>query len=165
MPLIIEWQDVCQTQTHHVDVIVFDAVLRVAYVGDVICDASWMIESESTKYTSNNTESMKRYLLDPNQHTLKLKFKGHRSGFYHRVWDALLEIPTGHTTSYSALAKKLGSGARAVAQACRDNPYAGFIPCHRVTAKSSIGGFMGNHDGEFVALKRRILMHEKSLAE
>jgi methylated-DNA-[protein]-cysteine S-methyltransferase len=76
----------------------------------------------------------------------------------------LLNIPCGQVISYLQLAQKISSGPRAVAQACRNNPYAGIIPCHRVVAKAGIGGFMGQSQGPMVQLKRQLLDYEYSVA-
>ncbi|KAF9891749.1 hypothetical protein FE257_003230 [Aspergillus nanangensis] len=62
-----------------------------------------------------------------------------------RVYRALLSIPPGRWTTYSALAKYLDSSARAVGTAMRTNPFAPDVPCHRVlAADGSLGGYMGS---------------------
>lgn len=63
--------------------------------------------------------------------------------FYRRVWQALRQIPYGQTTTYAALAARVGSprAARAVGQACGANPLPLLIPCHRVLAAHGTGGF------------------------
>jgi methylated-DNA-[protein]-cysteine S-methyltransferase len=66
--------------------------------------------------------------------------------FQKRVWNALLEIPCGQTTSYGELATRLGDpgASRAVGLANGRNPIAIFIPCHRVIgADGSLTGFGG----------------------
>jgi AraC family transcriptional regulator of adaptative response/methylated-DNA-[protein]-cysteine methyltransferase len=54
--------------------------------------------------------------------------------FQLRLWQALRQIPLGHTVSYAELASIVGvpGGARAVAGACAANALALAIPCHRV---------------------------------
>lgn len=64
------------------------------------------------------------------------------TSFRQRVWAALNTIPVGQTTTYGALARQIGSSARAVGQALGDNPIPIVIPCHRVLAASGLGGFM-----------------------
>ncbi|MES2935840.1 MAG: bifunctional DNA-binding transcriptional regulator/O6-methylguanine-DNA methyltransferase Ada [Pseudomonadota bacterium] len=56
------------------------------------------------------------------------------TAFQQRVWQALREIPAGHTASYTEIACKIGapSAVRAVASACAANALAVAIPCHRV---------------------------------
>jgi len=70
----------------------------------------------------------------------------HGAGFETRVWQALLEIPAGRTTSYGAIAKKLGSAgaSRAVGAANGANPIAIIVPCHRVIGSTgSLTGYGG----------------------
>ncbi|MBR9681853.1 MAG: MGMT family protein [Candidatus Altiarchaeota archaeon] len=45
------------------------------------------------------------------------------------------------TITYGDLAKKCGTAPRAVGQIMNKNPFAPFVPCHRVVAKNGIGGF------------------------
>ena len=53
--------------------------------------------------------------------------------FQRRVWDVLLGIPYGQTTTYGAIASELGCrSAQAVGQAVGRNPIGIIIPCHRV---------------------------------
>lgn len=84
--------------------------------------------------------------------------------FQKRVWRALLQIPCGTTLTYSDLAKKLKSHPRAIGQACRTNPLPLIIPCHRVVAKNSLGGYSGATSGKKLAFKRQLLEREKTLS-
>ncbi len=64
--------------------------------------------------------------------------------FQIKVWEALMRVPSGETTTYSALAQEIGapSAARAVGNAVGANPLAVLIPCHRVLRKSgALGGY------------------------
>jgi methylated-DNA-[protein]-cysteine S-methyltransferase len=88
--------------------------------------------------------------------------------FQAAVWDALRQIPCGRTTTYAALAERVGSprAIRAVGQANRRNPVPIMIPCHRVVAADGgLGGYLGA-DGASTALdvKRWLLRHEGALA-
>ncbi len=67
------------------------------------------------------------------------------TAFECRVYDLLqARVPKGYVTSYAALAKALGSSARAVGGAMKRNPFAPEVPCHRcVCADGSLGGFNG----------------------
>ena len=80
--------------------------------------------------------------------------------FQSRVWQQLLSIPVGTTTTYGALAQRLGSSARAVGNACRSNPVAILVPCHRVVARQGLGGFAGRSGGRLLSIKRWLLAHE-----
>lgn len=66
--------------------------------------------------------------------------------FSERVWAMLKEIPHGTTTTYGALAERLGNRrlARRVGQAVGRNPISVLIPCHRVIgADGSLAGYAG----------------------
>ena len=83
--------------------------------------------------------------------------------FQKAVWAALLRIPQGETRSYQALAKQLKTSPRAVGNACRANPLALIVPCHRVLAKSGLGGFCGKKAGKYLKIKTWLLAHEGAL--
>jgi methylated-DNA-[protein]-cysteine S-methyltransferase len=82
------------------------------------------------------------------------------TGFQRRVWDCLRRIPPGRTRSYGDIARELGSGARAVGNACRANPLLLLIPCHRVVAAHGRGGFAGHTSGHWPEIKAWLLAHE-----
>lgn len=75
-----------------------------------------------------------------------------------QVWMMLREIPAGQTTSYGALAAKLGSrDPREVTAAIANNPVAVIVPCHRVIKKDgSISGYRWG-----VRRKRALLAREQ----
>ncbi len=105
--------------------------------------------------------ALKRYSIDPRSgFDLPLRLEG--TSFQRRVWRALQGLKSGETVSYGELAARLGSGARAVGNACRRNPVPLIVPCHRVVAKSGLGGFAGDRDGGWTAIKRRLLEHERT---
>ena len=66
--------------------------------------------------------------------------------FQQQVWNALREIPTGQTFTYSQLAEKIGNpkAVRAVGMTNSLNPIAIVLPCHRVVgANASLTGYAG----------------------
>lgn len=76
--------------------------------------------------------------------TFELPLNPGGTPFQRRVWDRLLEIPFGRTTSYGVLADELGSVARAVGSANGANPIWLVVPCHRVLgAKGELTGYAG----------------------
>lgn len=79
-----------------------------------------------------------------------------------KVWEALLNIPSGQVTTYSELAKRAGSprAVRAVGTAVGRNPISYLIPCHRALRKS--GELGGYHWG--LPLKRAMLAYEGARA-
>jgi O-6-methylguanine DNA methyltransferase len=75
--------------------------------------------------------------------------------FQKTVWQSLLTVPYGQTTTYGALAAAVGRprAARGVGSAMRANPLPIFIPCHRVLpANGSLGCYGGGKK-----LKRHLL--------
>ncbi len=82
--------------------------------------------------------------------------------FQQRVWQALQGIPYGQTRTYQQLAQQLNTSARAVGNACRANPIPIIIPCHRILAKSGIGGFMGKKSGHPLKIKQFLLTIEQT---
>jgi methylated-DNA-[protein]-cysteine S-methyltransferase len=100
-----------------------------------------------------------QYFANP-QHHFSLPFELHGTGFQRRVWHALTQIHPGKTLTYGELAGKLGSGARAVGNACRNNPVSIIVPCHRVVGVSGIGGYSGKTDGREIKRKQWLLTHE-----
>ena len=90
--------------------------------------------------------------------SLELPLDVRGTAFQHRVWQALCEIPSGETVSYTDLARSIGApkSVRAVAQACGANALAVAIPCHRVVRKD--GALAGYRWG--VERKRALLERE-----
>lgn len=80
--------------------------------------------------------------------------------FQQRVWSHLQNIAPGEPCTYGELARRLGSGARAVGGACRANPIPIVIPCHRVVAASDIGGYCGLSSGRMRRIKQWLLANE-----
>lgn len=80
--------------------------------------------------------------------------------FQQKVWNELKKIPPGTVVTYGALAKKLGTSARAVGNACRRNPIPLVIPCHRVVSAQGLGGYGGDTQGARLRIKSWLLQHE-----
>lgn len=78
--------------------------------------------------------------------------------YQQKVWRRLQQINYGQSLTYGELAAELGSGARAVGNACRWNPVLIVVPCHRVVSKKDIGGYAGKVAGE--KIERKILLLE-----
>ncbi len=94
-------------------------------------------------------------------HSFDVLFVPSGTPFQLRVWHALMAIPLGHPTTYGTLAKRLGTAARAVGQACGANPLPILIPCHRVVAANGLGGFMHSASGTPLDVKTWLLAHER----
>ncbi len=107
---------------------------------------SMLIADELNNYFSNS------------RHSFQLPIKPQGTAYQQKVWQALLAIPSGQTISYGDLALRLCSSARPIGQACKKNPVALFIPCHRVVGKDNPGGYMGQADA--LSYKLNLLKHE-----
>jgi methylated-DNA-[protein]-cysteine S-methyltransferase len=100
------------------------------------------------------------YFLDPTA-VFDLPLKPQGSEYQQQVWQAVAKVASGERTSYGVIARELNTGARAVGNACGANPFPLIIPCHRVVAKASLGGFFQeNKPGLFRDIKAWLLDHE-----
>ncbi|XP_075977897.1 O-6-alkylguanine-DNA alkyltransferase [Anticarsia gemmatalis] len=87
--------------------------------------------------------------LDGKLKKFTVPIKSFGSEFQNEVWDKLLELPYGSTQTYGDVAKALGrpgSHSRAVGAACGANPLAIIVPCHRLIASNSKGGYNSGVD-------------------
>ncbi len=83
------------------------------------------------------------------------------SAFRQEVWQLLLEIPYGQTTTYGALARRLAErrglrhmSAQAVGGAVGHNEISILIPCHRVVGTSgNLTGYAGGIDKKLSLLR------------
>lgn len=158
MPFIIQWVENC-SGTEEVTRLQTPAGLLAVYNRQgVISRTDW--ESGDCPEPSGEHELSQYWQNIEQRIDITLLRQG--SAYRNQVWTALCQIPFGETITYSALAKKIGSSARAVGNACRDNPYALFIPCHRVVSVSGMGGYCGRTEGDFMAIKYKLLEFEAS---
>ncbi|MCV2875314.1 bifunctional helix-turn-helix domain-containing protein/methylated-DNA--[protein]-cysteine S-methyltransferase [Rhodobacteraceae bacterium XHP0102] len=97
--------------------------------------------------------------------TIKGKAELHLIGapFQIKVWEALMQVPAGHVTTYSTIAAAIGApkAVRAVGTAVGRNPISLLIPCHRALRKS--GEMGGYHWG--LPVKRAMLAWESAARE
>ncbi|GAB5553621.1 MAG: methylated-DNA--[protein]-cysteine S-methyltransferase [Saprospiraceae bacterium] len=96
-------------------------------------------------------QQLKEYFEGARQNfELKIDW-GAATSFNKSVWQKLLDIPYGHTSTYSAIAEQLQNpnAVRAVGLANKNNPIAIIVPCHRVIAKS------GHLQGYFYGLEMK----------
>ena len=100
--------------------------------------------------------------LEGDETRLDLPLDIQATAFQRKVWEALRTIPYGSTRSYRQVAESIGqpTAARAVAQACANNPVALVIPCHRVVRAG--GDLSGYRWG--VERKRSLLTQEATTA-
>ncbi len=90
---------------------------------------------------------------------IKVVVKG--TQFQWSVWQALLRIPMGCVSNYSAIAQTIGKpkAVRATGTAIGKNPVSYLIPCHRVVPKGGgVGKYLWGSE-----CKAKILASEKVL--
>ncbi|MGZ8158309.1 MAG: methylated-DNA--[protein]-cysteine S-methyltransferase [Methylobacter sp.] len=158
MPFIIQWVENCSGAEEVVKLQTPAGLLALYSRQDVISKTDW--EPDACLNPSGEHE-LNQYWQNPDKR-INIKLLKQGSAYRNQVWAALCQIPFGETITYSALAKKIGSSARAVGNACRDNPYALFIPCHRVVSISGMGGYCGQTEGDLMAVKHKLLEFEAS---
>lgn len=127
-----------------------------------------------TVFDEERSEDVVPEVLEDAVHQLQEYFEGKReqfdlnlnpqgTDFQKRVWDALLNIPFGKTTSYLELSKELGDvkAIRAVASANGKNPLWIVVPCHRVIGSNGdLTGYAGG-----LHRKKWLLEHESPVKQ
>ena len=147
----------------------FDAVVKAPFgaVGVSVQDKQVAVELLSGQHSPKAAqhplskavaEQIADYLTDAS-HAFNLPFTFQGTVFQKQVWQVISSIPVGSVLTYSEIAVAIGSGPRAVANACGANNLPLVVPCHRVVAKKGLGGFMqGKPEG--LTIKRWLLKHE-----
>lgn len=162
MPFVIHWVENCsgpetvfKIQTPAGNLVLFAR-------GDVLFKTDWEFAGDPFQIVTGEHDiqrQLNQYWLTPEK-PIHLKLLKQGSDYRNKVWAELCRIPFGATITYSALARRIGSAARAVGNACRDNPFPLIIPCHRVVSVSGMGGYAGKTDGDFMTIKARLLDFE-----
>ncbi len=138
-------------------------ILVIDGLGETVTGLSWQPEvrweAEAGERLTTVVELLAAYFRDPDI-AFECELAEQGTAFCYRVWQALLEIPPGQVRTYGELARQLGTFPRAVAAACRANPYPIIIPCHRAVARSGRGGYCGQSHGAALEIKRWLLRHE-----
>ena len=119
----------------------------------------------NAKFVENNTE-----IIEKTRAELDEYFQGNRkefnvplqmvgTDFQKSVWEALLRVPFGTTSTYLQLAKNIKNekAVRAVAGANGANSMAIIIPCHRIIGSN--GELVGYAGG--LPIKKRLLKLEQ----
>ena len=165
MSVIINWIDLpIEGASYRYTLFLPMGNLMVYQIANVITKTEWAFDSIKNEPLSENKQcdDLQQYLNNPNTQ-LDINLQKQGSCFRNKVWAEICKIPSGQVATYSELATTLNSGARAVANACRHNAFPGVIPCHRVVAKSGLGGYMGEISGKCMDIKLSLLeMESKS---
>jgi methylated-DNA-[protein]-cysteine S-methyltransferase len=143
--------------------------LGVCLQGNAVCRIDYLlpdtpVHTNSSAAARHVAGELERYFA-ASSHLFDLPVVMQGTSFQQRVWQALRDIPAGETRSYGQLAAQLGSGARAVGNACRHNPVSIVVPCHRVVGACGLGGYGGHTQGPGLRRKSWLLTHEGVLLE
>ena len=159
MSFVIKWVETC-SGTEEVIKIRTPAGQLVLYSQQgIISKVDWGLDDGLYPQNHEIQQQFRQYWLNTDKRiNINLLIQG--SAYRHKVWAELCKSPFGETITYSGLAGKIGSSARAVGNACRDNPYPVIIPCHRVVSTSGMGGYCGQTEGNFMAIKYKLLDYE-----
>jgi methylated-DNA-[protein]-cysteine S-methyltransferase len=140
-------------------------VLEVIESGEQIVsvlflDSNPELASEQSPVLNNCIQQLDEYFKHQRQ-MFDLPLAPPGTTFQKQVWEKLLEIPYGRTSSYLEIARRIGNpkSIRAVGSANGKNPIAIIIPCHRVIGSS--GKLIGYGGGLW--RKEWLLKHEQSV--
>ncbi|GEM_PF-1445738 len=86
-----------------------------------------------------------------------INYKLEVPAFTKKVLDVVKDVEFGSVITYGDIAKKLNTSPRAVGMALKRNPLPLIIPCHRVVAKNSLGGYSYGLDKKKFVLERERL--------
>jgi methylated-DNA-[protein]-cysteine S-methyltransferase len=156
---MIQWVESCSGVEEVIKVQTPAGQLVLYSRQSVISRVEWGLDDGIYPQDHEIQQQFKEYWLNADK-LINIKLLKQGSAYRHKVWAELCNIPFGETMTYSALAGKIGSSARAVGNACRDNPYPVIIPCHRVVSVSGMGGYCGQTEGDFMAIKYKLLDYE-----
>ncbi len=164
MSFIIQWVEGCSGDAEVSYVQTPVGTLEIVSRQGVVINIDWLIDDTDNQrpisiHKKSFQKAIAKYWLGTDN-TVSVTLLKQGSPFSNRVWAEMCRIPFGEILTYAGLAKKVGSSARAVGNACRANPYPLFIPCHRVISVSNMGGYCGQTEGGFMDIKRKLLAFE-----
>ena len=131
----------------------------------LILDKNTKPKTPTDAFSNGIVAQINAYFANP-KHIFNIPIALQGTPFQKRVWAAIQRVSAGSVMTYSELANAAHSGPRAVANACGANRLLLVIPCHRIVAKSGLGGFGGHGKGSCEAnlnIKSWLLTHEKTL--
>jgi methylated-DNA-[protein]-cysteine S-methyltransferase len=116
------------------------------------------IELRESSAPKQIRESLNSYFAGDFSALDKIEVETGGTQFQRKLWAALRDIPSGQTSTYGALAAKIGvpKAVRAVGAANGANPISVVLPCHRVIGSDQrLTGYGGG-----LNRKRWLLTHE-----
>ena len=153
----------------------FDAIvdspigkLGIVVDGDELVTVSFLLNDKRlqpprTALAKSVRAALRHYFEQPSyQFDIPIKAQG--TVLQNKIWQALTKIRLGKCLTYGELATRLKTSPRVIGNACRENPTPLVVPCHRIIARSGLGGFSGQRDGQLLVLKAWLLKHEGAWA-
>lgn len=137
-------------------------ILQIGYDDDVLTNIKVVKKYDGNNLRNELTDKtfneINEYILGKRK-SFDIPFKLNGSEFQMKVWNQLLNIPYGETTTYKEIAKSIGNekAFRAVGMANNKNPLLIIVPCHRVIGSS--GDLVGYAGG--MEMKMDLLNIEK----
>lgn len=119
------------------------------------------IDGTSSVIGTAETQLDEYFAGERREFDVPLMFAG--TEFQKAVWNELMLIPPGRTTTYGELARRIGRPAavRAIANAVGSNALSVLVPCHRVLgADGALTGYAGG-----LPAKRHLLALENALSQ
>jgi len=112
--------------------------------GEIVAlDWGWGRDQTPTPLLERTRQQLEDY-FDGGMTSFDLPLAPAGTSFQRAVWSEMQKIPPGYTKTYGDVATTLTSAARAVGVACGANPIPIIIPCHRILAANSLGGYSGS---------------------
>ncbi len=138
-------------------------LLRMSLVDDELTSMSF-VDGDQEEFPEHPTlaKRIDAYFLERKPISFPVHFES-GTPFQLKVWNALLTIPLGEVRTYQDIASQIGHphAARAVGQACRNNPIGLVVPCHRVIGTD--GKMTGYSGKNHIDLKEKLLKHERAI--
>ncbi len=99
---------------------------------NIVYPAGWVYRDDAEPFTEAKAQLAAYFDGALTEFNLPLAMRG--TEFQKRVWEELVKVPYGTTTSYGELARRIGNpnASRAVGLANGHNPISIIVPCHRV---------------------------------
>ncbi len=116
--------------------------LKIKKLEQLLNMSSVVEENEHTRQTKKELEEY--FKSNRNEFSVKLANRG--TEFQQKVWEKILLVKYGSTTTYEKLSLSLNNALaiRAVAHAVATNPIMIIIPCHRIIGKNgNLTGYAG----------------------
>ena len=133
--------------------------------GELPCDRGWPVDAKHPVLVKTTSQLAEYFAGQRQVFDVKLDLSS-GTAFQQAVWQALLGIELGQTSSYGNVSKTIGNAAavRAVGAATGRNPISIIVPCHRVLgADGTLTGYAGGLDRKIALLRLEGALQENPI--